>query len=538
MNATVQRVAGKLARANNSGVMARTAILTATNLLSPATGLLVEIGLAWTFGASGTIDAYRATVLLLIYGQQLFVTSILSAVLVPIFAECRAQGKEQDAWIIVDSIAWVLLLFGIVVAAFLFVWPNLAVNTLAPGLSGNVRETAIFFMRWCGLAFIPMCWTGAACGILYAYNMFHVAPVSQATGNVILIFAIALQGARWGSTSIVVGVLGGILASTSIYMFAVAGLRRQFGPKQRLKHVDFGSLNKAFRIAAPMFGAAVARQGTTIIANRALSRLAVGSLAAFGYAWKTTMLVQFAPNALATVLFPKVSESWYSKGRAEFQASCMLALRATVYITMPLTSICYMHHSTIIALLFQRGAFTASHVQLAGMLFGLLVLCGPATCAYALLTRTFYAAQDTRLPVLMDGLFCLLEMAFIPLAASLFGAPGAAFTYTLISWIILMGLLGLFTFRFGSLPFRKLGVYTLLTALCAVASAWVGSQMGSIASSVLPAGPLSSALSVGVGAIVTCTLYYLATLMLHLAEARAFRNFVSGTKRRHQTAPR
>src|SRR5581483_8912293 len=116
-------------------------------LLSPAAALLAEMALAWRFGASGVVDAYRVTVLLLVYGQQLFVTNILPYTLVPVFAEYRAQGNEHEAWVVADSIGRLLLLFGIVVAALFFFWPSAVIGVIAPGLTGGVRETAVFLIR-------------------------------------------------------------------------------------------------------------------------------------------------------------------------------------------------------------------------------------------------------------------------------------------------------------------------------------------------------------------------------------------------------
>ncbi len=39
--------------------------------LSPIAGLGVEMALAWRFGASGIVDAFRIAALMIIFGQQL-----------------------------------------------------------------------------------------------------------------------------------------------------------------------------------------------------------------------------------------------------------------------------------------------------------------------------------------------------------------------------------------------------------------------------------------------------------------------------------
>lgn len=510
---------------NERGVVAQTAILTSIQVLSPAVALLAEVVLAWRFGASGVVDAYRVTVLLLIYGQQLFVSSILPFVLVPIFAECRAKRSEQDAWIVADSVGWLLVVFGTVIAVALFCFPELAVSIVAPGVAGDVRTTAVFLIRWCGLAFIPLCWTGAACGILYAYDTFYIAPLSQLTANLALVFAIAFGAPGLGAASLAVGVLAGASASTIIYSTKVAELRRRFGPKSHAG-VDFGRVRTALKVAAPLIGSVIAGQSTSIVVNRVLSRLPVGTLAAFGYAWKMSALVQLMPTALSTVLFPKFSKAWYSGGQEDFAASCIRALRAAIYIAMPLTALCWMLRRPLVELLFQRGAFTRFDAQSAGILFGLLILNGPAASVAASLNRAFYAVQETRMPVLIDIGGNALALVFIPLLASRFGAAGAAFAYMLLPWIAACGLIVLFRRRFGKFPIKELSRFAAVTLFWGLVSAGVGAAAGNIAGSAFGSPALISTGTVLCGAVVAATIYYLATLRLGFSEARSCGSFI------------
>jgi peptidoglycan biosynthesis protein MviN/MurJ (putative lipid II flippase) len=230
-------------------VLAETTGLVVLSVLSPAAGLAVEMALAWRFGISPVVDAYRVAVLLVLFGQQLFVTSILPFVIVPVFAEYQAQGKEQEAWASVDSLAHLLLVFGALIAFLLFLFPSFATSLLAPGLIGEGRSAAVFFVRWCGLAFIPLCWSGVACGILYAHQVFRIAPLSQLVANLALLTAILVGGAKLGSASVVLGVLVGAVGSASLYAARLAQLRRQFAPGRRARGIDILALRKLFRLA-------------------------------------------------------------------------------------------------------------------------------------------------------------------------------------------------------------------------------------------------------------------------------------------------
>ncbi len=512
--------------AKQRGVMAETALLTLLQVLSPLAGLLVEAALAWRFGISGTVDAYRVTVLLLLYGQQLFVTSILPLVLVPVFAECRAEGREHDAWIMADSVGNILLAFGIIIAAFLFFHPELAVSVMAPGLSGSVRATATFFIRWCGIAFIPICWTGAACGVLYAYNIVQLPAISQLTMNVILGLSIVLGGSRFGSGALLFGMLAGAIASTLMYTVRLAAVRRQYGPKRQLLHVDYRLLSKALKIALPLIGSAASGLSTSVVVNRALSRLPVGSLAAFGYASKMGMLVQLMPNALATVMFPRLSAAWYSGDRGEFTKQFAPALRAALYIALPLTAICWMSRRPLVSLFFQRGAFTVADVQRAGALFAFLVLSCPAASVSISLGRAFYAIRAARFPVMMDITGNALELFFVPFLTSGFGAQGAAFAYSLLPWITGGGLLIVFKSQFPGFSLRDLGLLAFKTSLIAAPSAWLGERIGSACASLFPATALASALEAGLSAAFALALYYGLTAVLNFPEAKSWTRYL------------
>jgi putative peptidoglycan lipid II flippase len=513
------------ARRSGQGVAAQTAILTAIQFVSPAVALLAEIVLAWRFGASGVVDAYRVTVLLLIYGQQLFVSSILPFVLVPIFAECRAQGAEHEAWHVADSVGWLLVIFGAGIALILFCFPELVAGIVAPGVAADVRTTAVFLIRWCGLAFIPLCWTGAACGILYAYDTFYVAPVSQIASNAMLVLGIAFGAPKLGAASLAIGILSGASASTLIYGLSVSALRGRFGPARRVA-IQFRSLQRAWRVAAPLVGSVLVGQSTSVAVTRVVSRLPVGTLAAFGYAWKMSSLVQLLPGAVSTVMFPKFSAAWYSGARDEFAASCLRALRATTYFAVPMTVLCWTLRRPLMVLFFQRGAFTASDAATAGALFGLLILNGPAVAVVTSLGRTFYAVQETRIPVLLDVFGNILVLVFVPVLAAKFGGPGAVFAYMLVPWITACGLITLFKCRFGGLPLIELGGFAAVTLLAAAFSAWLGSRVGQPASHLLENRVLSAAVAVVAAGSVAAGAYGCATLLFRLPEASICSRFL------------
>jgi putative peptidoglycan lipid II flippase len=482
--------------------------------------------LAWRFGTSPVVDAYRVAVLLLLFGQQLFVTSILPYVVVPIFAEHRASGNEREAWEATNSLGLVFLGLGVLIALGLFLFAGSAADLLAPGLRGEGRSIAVFFLRWCGLAFVPLCWSGIACGILYACQAFRVPSLAQLASNIALLLAILIGGKALGKTSIVIGMLVGAIASAALYGWRLAKLRREFAPGLRAGRIDFRELRRLLRLAVPLMIGALVGQLSGAVVTRALSRLATGSLAAFGYGWKLGQIVLLVPTSFSTVLFPKLSDIWHSSKPEDFAASYVRGLRSLLFITIPMTCLAYQLREPIVVVLLQRGAFSATAGHVTAALFGLLILAAPGGAAVTYLDRMFYATQETTIPVVIDASGTIFVMALAPYMAVKFGADGVAFTYMLLPWLTSAVLLGVFQHKHGGFPFTAIARFTMQTAIIAGVSSWLAVKAGQLLTHPANGGFFTMVVWLIISAAATAPLYLLGTSQLGLPEADAFKGYL------------
>jgi putative peptidoglycan lipid II flippase len=230
-----------------------------------------------------------------------------------------------------------------------------------------------------------------------------------------------------------------------------------------------------------------------------------------------------APTALSTVLFPKFSENWQSKEKAAFLTSCAQAVRAALFISIPLTAVAYMLRESVVAFLLQRGAFSGLDAHVTADLFGMLILSTPATAASVFLYRIFYATQRTWLPTLVNITAAVLAIAVVPVLALRFGANGVAFAYMLLPWISCLLLLGLFQKVHGGLVVREIGGFSLRTTAIAGVSGWLGARLGGICAALLPAGKGSLTFGIGAGAVTAMAIFYFISLSVGLPEAVACR---------------
>ncbi len=492
-------------------------------LLSPLAGIAAEIALAWRFGTSATVDAFRIGALLLLAGQQLFVIQILPNAVVPVFAEYRRQGKEKEAWHVALSLGNLLLLPALAVSVLAFLRPEPVVHLLAPGLAGEARVAAFLFVRWLLPIWTLLMWNGMAAGILYAYEIFWVPPAAQLAGNLVLVTAILSFGTPLGAVSLVIGVLLSAAVSSGFYYIKLVALMRQAQARFTWS-IDpaHPGVRKMLKLAFPLLGTILLSQWISVAVNRALSTLPSGNVALFGYAWKLGVLVQWVPASLATALFPRLADARFSRVPEEFSKLCARALRMTLFIALPLTCMFYALRFPLVAMLFERGAFSAKASEDVARLFGLLLLGAPATAAYTNLEKIVYAGQRMRLPMYTQLGSALIVTAAARRIAQNAGLEGLTLVVTALAWLT-AGTLFLTLKRhvseFAAGKVMQLASQLLLLGLAAAGFAY---QAGRFFQRAMGPGSLASGLSVVSGMALGTFVFLGTALALRIPEATEF----------------
>lgn len=501
--------------------------LAGLSLASPLAGLAVEMALAWRFGASATVDAFRTSALLILFGQQIFVFQVLPNVMVPLFAAYRAQRAEREAWEAGISLANLLVIPTAGLSALLFLRPDLVVHLLGPGLDGDAERTAVFFARWFALTFVPLVWSGMIAGVLYAYEIFWLPAASQLLGNVVLVSAIVLSGPDWGPRSLVVGVLAAAFVTWALFIARLVALMRRVAVRPTVWiSARHPGVRRALRLALPLAGVVLIGLCNTAIINRVLSRLGVGTLATFWYAWKMGQMASLLPAALATVLFPRFAASWHSAREGEFRDTCTNALRMAVFLALPATCILFALRAHIVTLLFQRGSFAAEAGGTVARLFGLLLVAVPASVACVYAQQMLYAVQATWIPAAAQLGVALGLTALARIAAARFAADGVMVTCVALTWASCVGLLTVFHRAYQPLPTKSLAVFAATVAPLAVISAWLGGVGAGALHRLVGPGTWSLALTIAVGMCLASLVYYSLTLWWRFPEALESRRYL------------
>jgi putative peptidoglycan lipid II flippase len=209
----------------------------------------------------------------------------------------------------------------------------------------------------------------------------------------------------------------------------------------------------------------------------------------------------------------------------QFRSTTARGLRFVLFLTVPSSALMFMLASPIISLLYQHGLFTAADTTRTAFALRFYALGIFAWSAQAILTRGFYALQDSRTPVvsgtLMTVIFVAMSWYVVHAHPSDWNIGGLAMATT-IAATLHMGIMYVFLRRrtHGLQGFKtlamliKLGVATGALAVTVFCLGRLGLVSGD------STGLLGHLISVLVPAIAGAAAFIVAALALKMEETK------------------
>ncbi len=467
-------------------------------LVSRITGLLRELLIAATFGASAMTDAFNVAFRIPNLFRRLFAEGAFSQAFVPVLATSLAQQGEAATQRLVSRVAtvltWILLLTCVlgVLASPLLIW------AMASGLKQNSHsfDTAVALTRWMFPYIAFMSLVALAAGVLNTHKRFAVAAVTPVLLNLSMIAAAwfgapALQ-ARGLEPIYALGagvMLGGVLQLTvQLWALGKLGFMPRLGLNwQAVKEAwrDAGTQNVIKLMAPALLGVGVAHI-SILINTQIASYLSPGSVSWLSYADR---LMEFPTAllgvALGVVLTPQLAAAKAANDSEKYSSLLDWGLRMVVFLTLPCAVALLIFAQPLVAVLYHYGAFgdhdvVQTSAALTGYGVGLLGL-----VAIKVLAPGFYASQDIRTPVRIAVVVLLLtqllNLALVPWLAHAGLALAVGIGALINALWLLIGLLRRGSYQPAPGWLRFLLQVVPATALLAVFLAWAAGAVSWVA---------------------------------------------------------
>ncbi len=511
--------------------MAHSALqLSAFSVFSPLAGAAVEMAVAWRYGSSAIVDGFRIAYVVIAVGAGVLFVQILPHVLIPLFVERRATKSESEAWQLALTVA--ASIGALAASAAILVWlaTGTLVRSLAPGLSPEATAYACFLLRVFATALPAMAWCATMNGVLHVYGRFFLLPLSQSLSNLALFVCVLAGGWHDGRNALARGVLIGVVITAVLHgAYILRVLReRKLRLGDILRWVPQSHLLTALRVALPLVGVVAIQQWIAVVLNRVLSTMGPGRVAQWGYSWKLLLIAAIAPTALATVLFPRLSQEATEGGSAKAAATIDRTVRMSLFLIVPLIPALVLARWPLVSLLFGRGAMDPKSLRAIADMFAIGLLQAPTVAFCGSLLKSAYARKNFGGPLIVCAATAFFATLAFPVAARLYGAGGLIIAATCERWLNAAGMV-LVEFQ-ANRRFRVIGMGAYLARLAAVSTAiaMVGYFLW------LPAGnrlvghsSLVLALQLSTYGGIVLFLWLVAIRWLRLEEAHAVKALIS-----------
>lgn len=354
----------------------------------------------------------------------LIAAGALGSAFLPTFTSLLVRNERTAAWKLASSLINLVTLILGAAAVLASVFAPQIIRLLAPGFlqQPETFNLAVDLLRIQSVSAVLFGVGGLVIGILNAHQTFFIPQLTAAMYQLGQIFGVLVLG-RW------VGIYGlayGVVLGAGLFLFiqlpALLKLKGEFSP-------SFGFHNpnvfKVLQLMGPrVFGAAIVQLNFWVNNNLA-SKMSTSSIQSLSYAFALMVMAQAAiAQSVAIAAMPTFSAQ-HALGKVdEMRTSLASALRGMFLLALPASVGLILLARPIVSLLFERGEFNALSTNLTAwaLIWYAAGLVGHSVME--VLTRAFYAQQDTKTPVVIGVTAMGLNVVFSILFSQAFAQLG------------------------------------------------------------------------------------------------------------------
>ncbi|HVZ75735.1 MAG TPA: lipid II flippase MurJ [Candidatus Paceibacterota bacterium] len=375
---------------------------------SQALALIRDRLLASAFGAGHTLDLYYAAFRI---PDFLFATvaSLLSLyALLPVLSRLEAERAGQGVAFLRDSLLIFFLGMGAVCGAAWLLAPQI-IAFIAPGFVHGDADTLVMLTRILLLQPILLGLSNLFANLTQLRHRFLLYSISPLLYNVGIICGVLFFYPRFGIAGLGWGVVLGAAMHALVqapFFFSEKAEGRL--PLRRVLPI----VREVLALSIPRTLSLSANQLVLLGIIALASFLSVGSISVFTFASN----LQAVPIAIIGVsysvaAFPTLSRFFAGGQKHEFVSHIETALRHIIFWSLPATVLVIVLRAYIVRAILGAGAFDWSATRLTAAALALFMVGFLAQSLVLLIARAYYAAGNTKTPLMLALLDIVISLA-------------------------------------------------------------------------------------------------------------------------------
>jgi putative peptidoglycan lipid II flippase len=339
------------------------------------------------------LDAYRVAFTVPEFMFIILVSGALSVTFIPVLNERLSAGNRKSAWDMSSSLLNFMAILTFIAAILIIIFADLIVTHFT-GMTDEGKELAITMMRIIAINPVLFAVSAILTSIQQTLGRFFFFALTPAIYNLGIIAGIVFLSPQYGIIGAAYGVAIGAVVQLLVAMVGMIGI----GFKYRAK---INWRNLGFKKVLSLLPYRSIDQGIDYFNNLVEISLASRLRQGMINAWSVAFTLHWVPInligvAISTAAFPQMSER-INQGRPDlFKKEFISLLRVIIWLALPVSVIAYLGRGYLVRLLVAEGNYVISS------LLGMLVIAIFFRAIFHLVSRSFYAQQDTKTPLVVS----------------------------------------------------------------------------------------------------------------------------------------
>jgi putative peptidoglycan lipid II flippase len=340
---------------NKKGLLKHTFVITVCSIVGIVFSFVLQLVIAYYFGASSQRDAYFAATAIPTYLSAIFSGSI-GMIFLPKYVDVlQNEGEKKAMEFLGNTLGLTFLLTTIIVILFtVFAEPILAIT--APGFDSSNQEFTKKLLIILLPTFVFQIGATLLSSILQVNHKFLLPAIAPILGVIASLIVVILLSSQIGIVSLAFGTL--ISSIITVLMIYSSLYKLKFNIKLKF---NFNNQNviALIVVAMPLFIGGIIFRLMPIFERMIASTLPQGSISYLGYANQLlAILATIISSGIATTFFPKMSQAFSENDMNLLKRSFGMAMTSILIVVLPVSIIFYIFGIPILHFLLERGAFT------------------------------------------------------------------------------------------------------------------------------------------------------------------------------------
>ena len=413
------------------------------SIVAKSIGFLKSMIQASYFGVTVATDAYsmaNGVVNDVLY----MITTALSVAFVPIYIQKKSQYGLEEAHKIASRVITALSIGAILLIVFLELIAPWFMQAVAPSYSGDLLQETVIYFRVMVIGYVFALVSALYQNLLNAEKRYGFSSVTSIINSFVLIVLILMLAGKIGIWALVISLPVSYLAQFILLYFK----GRNYGTLTLRHGVKDDALKNMFVQALPILISQATVEINQVVDRALLSSMEEGVVTAVSY---SAVLYQFVVHIISipisTVMFTELSEAGAERNFDYIKRNLSESFKLIITICLPIILIVVFSANDIVNIVYGRGMFDSNAVEKTALGLMAYIFCVIPVTIKSVLTKAFYALNDTKRPMVIGMLEVGLNIMLSVILSRYLGIMGVVGATAIASTVFAVALIITFNIK-------------------------------------------------------------------------------------------